>query len=1400
VHTFRVVETFAAAPLNLVSGINDLELVEQGGRLMLYTATRGGGGVLALEVGATMTLVDQEAIAPGSTLPAPARIEVLTAGGVQRLVITGSNTAGLQSYGVEATGTLAAPSTLSGGLSGAISAQAVVEVGGATYLYCARAGESTIRAFAVGPTGALTPAGTLVLDGAYPGVDITSLSSVSVGGQTFLVSLSFEADVIRTFPLGPGGTVGPAQMIGVPQGLGIADPSAVRVVEIGGSSFLIVASAGSSSLTVLEVRSDGSMHVADHVIDTLDTRFAGVQALATVTDGDRVFVLSGGSDGGVQVMVLMPDGKLVLTGMMLDLPERYLDNISAMAARMVDGEIELFVAGEGAGITRLVIDVGPLAPTQLAGPEDTVLTGTAAGDMLLGQEGNDLIQGEAGADILADGSGSDTLSGGAGADIYVLAADGQADIIADFQLGVDRIDLTGWGRIYALDTLTITSTATGARIIYGDEVLEILSANGLPLRPGSFRLTDFVALWHAPPPEPTDGAILGTNQAERLDGTAGNDRFLLSAGADTINGGDGFDLLDLSAAAVGQQLSLTSSRSNKGFGVGQTYLQIEGVSGSGFSDTIAGNAVDNWLGGGDGNDRLEGLAGTDSLYGGSGGDNLIGGTGADLIDGGTGLDKASYSDATLGVVVDMQNAALNTGDAAGDRLVAVENLEGSDLADTLRGDAQANALWGGDGNDRLEGRTGDDWLYGGDGDDTLFGGAGLDNIDGDIGVNIASYADSKVAIRLDLEDTDLSTGDAARDRYRDIQGFEGSAFGDTLLGSTGNDMVWGLAGNDRMDGRTGADRLSGGAGNDWLTGGEGVDTLLGGTGADRLDGGNGLDLASYADAAVAVLSDMATPGANLGDARGDTLIGIEGLEGSAFNDTLRGGAAANRLLGGAGKDQLEGRAGNDTLFGGVGDDVLAGGAGNDILNGGEGSDWVNYVDQTAGIRADLVDWTRSRGAAALDRLTGIENLAGTAYADFLYGDAGANRLNGGAGNDRLEGRAGADALDGGNGTDTLAGGDGDDTLSGGDGNDLALGGNDADRLSGGAGNDTLDSGSGTDWLDGGIGNDRVLGGAGADTLFGGTGNDTLSGGTEADRLDAGAGNDTLAGDAGDDVLTGGDGNDVVLGGEGLDTLFGGSGNDRLDGGTEADLLDGGAGNDTLTGGAGNDVLTGADGNDLVQGDDGLDTLFGGAGNDRLDGGADVDALDGGIGNDTLDSGAGDDVLTGSDGNDLLLGGEGLDTLFGGIGNDRLDGGTGSDSLDGGAGSDTLDASSGDDALAGGGGNDTLLGGEGQDVLAGGAGNDRLEGGLGDDALTGDAGNDVFVFVGGHDVITDFTNGQDKILLEDDLWDGVPPSVAALLASVTVNDLGLTLALPDGGLLDIRGVFDATLLWDDFLFV
>ncbi|MCW8327637.1 cadherin domain-containing protein, partial [Photobacterium sp. SDRW27] len=85
-----------------------------------------------------------------------------------------------------------------------------------------------------------------------------------------------------------------------------------------------------------------------------------------------------------------------------------------------------------------------------------ILTGTDNDDILLGQGGEDTLDGGAGNDILVGGSGDDTLIGGLGDDILTggegsdvftwhassLGDTPQNDVITDFQLDTDKLDLT----------------------------------------------------------------------------------------------------------------------------------------------------------------------------------------------------------------------------------------------------------------------------------------------------------------------------------------------------------------------------------------------------------------------------------------------------------------------------------------------------------------------------------------------------------------------------------------------------------------------------------------------------------------------------------------------------------------------------------------------------------------------------------------------------------------------------------------------------------------------------------------------------------------------------------------------------------------------------------------------
>jgi Ca2+-binding RTX toxin-like protein len=138
---------------------------------------------------------------------------------------------------------------------------------------------------------------------------------------------------------------------------------------------------------------------------------------------------------------------------------------------------------------------------------------------------------------------------------------------------------------------------------------------------------------------------------------------------------------------------------------------ITGTNGNDIAPALFGTEAADEIYGLAGNDGLVGLAGDDLLDGGDGNDLLEGGAGNDMLQGGAGMDTATFLDSYnhVPVTVDLITGIAQGGATLGsDRLVSIENVEGTLYDDQLLGTNLANVLQGASGADMLAGRGGAD--------------------------------------------------------------------------------------------------------------------------------------------------------------------------------------------------------------------------------------------------------------------------------------------------------------------------------------------------------------------------------------------------------------------------------------------------------------------------------------------------------------------------------------------------------------------------------------------------------------------------------------------------------------------------------------------------------------------
>ena len=211
---------------------------------------------------------------------------------------------------------------------------------------------------------------------------------------------------------------------------------------------------------------------------------------------------------------------------------------------------------------------------------------------------------------------------------------------------------------------------------------------------------------------------------------------------------------------------------------------------------------------------------------------------------------------------------------------------------------------------------------------------------------------------------------------------------DVLNGGTGDDIVYGGSGNDILNGDAGNDYLSGDDGNDTLNGGAGNDTMYGGNNndtfvvtndnngaGDKIYGGlltDTLDLSALTGVSSVVVNLATGSFTATGASSITTIVDVENVIGTAFNDTIIGSDANNTLFGGAGDDSLTGGNGTDKFYGGAGNDTFfTNSSSEDVIEAtGEGTADRVMASATfsleAGSAVELIQTDNAAGTTAIN--------------------------------------------------------------------------------------------------------------------------------------------------------------------------------------------------------------------------------------------------------------------------------------------------------------------------------------------------------------------------------------------------------------------------------------------------
>jgi 6-phosphogluconolactonase (cycloisomerase 2 family) len=440
-------------------------------------------------------------------------------------------------------------------------------------------------------------------DGNFELNGATSVTTVIVGGNTFVIVAGIEDDGVSVFQLATNGTLTETSSFTDADTLELDGASAVTTAVFGANTFVCVAGFTDDGLSTLGLSAAGDLTAGDDQADD----GAGVFELndplgiaSAVVDGVTFIYVASRTDDGVAVFrISNTNGNLISVDNVDDAENAALrlDGARAVATAVIGGTTYVYVASDGDADNGIsVFEVGT----------NGVLNNV---------------------DNVADNDNVDfNLDGANALATAVVGAKTFLFVSADDESGVSVFEIQAGGLLSNVENVKDDATLE----IQGASSVSTANIAGTTYLFVTGRDDNGFSVFAVA----ADGSLI--NVANQEDSLALKIGFALSSATAVVDG-DTFLFVTGSDNAAGS----STDDGFSAFRIDTTGLVINGTAGNDVFDatnSAAGQLLPSELG-----DLISGLAGNDTIVGLDGDDILVGGTGKDILTGDAGADKFDFN-------------------------------------------------------------------------------------------------------------------------------------------------------------------------------------------------------------------------------------------------------------------------------------------------------------------------------------------------------------------------------------------------------------------------------------------------------------------------------------------------------------------------------------------------------------------------------------------------------------------------------------------------------------------------------------------------------------------------------------------------------------------------------------